>query len=562
MVKIPGGKTWIGTDVKWCKEQIKEHPNSANWLAAETPRSQVDVPAFYISPTEVTNEMYLRFVKATGAFPPANWAKISSEQRLKAIEEGKQKFGPSYVLDATRLAAWWELHWQDPDKTWEMPPEIALEPVVYVNRKDAEAYCAWAGLRLPTEEEWVRAARGDKKWDYPYGEDFDPKRIGFEATKPRRMAYKILPVNSFPANASPYGCVDMVGNVYELTASGFHSLPGFKTFRVRPKGLDPIDVAPNWDSAAAVIKGGAYNQKAIAERIGNRPGINPLFRSPFVGFRVAASAKPVLDAMKNAALGIQAALLGEVPEQFFNVNEPTGLERRRYADLATIAAKRKKPLKVPATEPPAGYAIFDGYDNLGVLPVRELAFPSLDRLDREAMGLGAVFVGMIHSTLALKTPNLPAGSYVLAYLPELEEEKILALGAALPPKLMEKHEEDAASAKATDGKEEAPPRKGPDVSGLVLEPKTQYLLFVDNDNVARGAVDLHRVIYVSSRKARHGTTLNLDRKRIDFSMVAPSKGSRAFVFEFSVVPISPKGDVIRQDYWSGEFQTRLPKEGS
>ncbi|MFQ5748828.1 MAG: hypothetical protein ACE5H3_05135 [Planctomycetota bacterium] len=169
---------------------------------------------------------------------------------------------------------------------------------------------------------------------------------------------------------------------------------------------------------------------------------------------------------------------------------------------------------------------------------------------------------MIHSTLALKTPNLPAGTYLLASLPELEEEEVLAFGATLPPKLMEKHEEDAASAEATDGKEEAPRKKGPDVSGLVLEPKTRYLLFVDNDNVALGAVDLHRVIYVSSRKAKHGTTLNLDRKRIDFSLVDRSKGSRAFVFEFSVVPLSPEGDVIRQDYWSGEFQTRLPKEDS
>lgn len=97
-------------------------------------------------------------------------------------------------------------HWQD----GKYLPEDADCPVVYVSQKDAMAYAAYYGCRLPTDEEWQLMAAGEQKLAYPWGNEFD-------GTRCNGAGDRITPVDRYPTGASVYGCMDLCGNVWEWT---------------------------------------------------------------------------------------------------------------------------------------------------------------------------------------------------------------------------------------------------------------------------------------------------------------------------------------------------------
>lgn len=173
---------------------------AGRWYENEPARQVVALPGFDIMRTPVTNAQYAAFVAATGHSAPdvnsATWA----------------AYGLVHPYERTRRHAW---------TTGRPPRGRENHPVVLVSHADALAYAAWlSGVtgrtwRLPDEREWGKAARGSEGWAFPWGERWDPARLNSHDAGP----FDTMPVGSFPRGASPFGLLDVAGQVYEWTAT-------------------------------------------------------------------------------------------------------------------------------------------------------------------------------------------------------------------------------------------------------------------------------------------------------------------------------------------------------
>lgn len=206
----------------------------------ERPVHEVKVSAFLIDVNPVTNGQYKKFCDETGQAAPA-----------------PPNFDANYFLGKPRY------------------------PVVNVSYHDARAYAKWAGRRLPTEAEWEKAARGTDERMYPWGNEpptpsaalanFDGDADGFAETSP---------VGSFPNGASPYGVLDMAGNVWQWVIDPYDS--GF--YRKSP----PADPDGPASGSTVVLRGGAFTSKAGDVRSANRYSKDPDEIQRNAGFRTVA----------------------------------------------------------------------------------------------------------------------------------------------------------------------------------------------------------------------------------------------------------------------------------
>ncbi|MCH2112378.1 MAG: formylglycine-generating enzyme family protein, partial [Planctomycetes bacterium] len=544
LIEIPAGKTVFGADLGNYKKLIAAKPAVANQLGADVPRMEVDVASFLMSPTEVTNEMYLQFVQGTGYQPPVSWLVMSAEDRLALIAE-QQKENPSWIFEGLYKSRWWDEHWQNEGMEWEMPAEQALFPVVNVSWEDARAYCRWAGLRLPTEQEWVRAARGDGKQDWPFGADFDRELVAHLTTQPNNLAYKLLPINAMPSNASAYGLVDMAGNAWEWTDSMFLALDGFKTFTVKAKDGEKVTVLPPFDGSAPVIRGGAFNIPDYGTTVDRRHGVQSIARIDSIGFRVASSLLAGANSVRYAAENIDALVLGEVAQDGLDFNQILGLEQRRYADLEAAAAKRAAPEDgLPETTHPDGYAIFDRYDCLTLTPVKSLSFTATSKLAKATTENAPIPVAVLHTTQPLRSPSLTPGTYILAYQGPLKANEILAKGAATEEG--EKPAEDAVG----------PGNEHPDYSSLILGEKKEYLIVLDLEGTALSAHPLATKLALgTAKKTAHEIILDEGGQQFLFDFkVLDQRGKKAFSFNFPIVPLD--STLLGKDAWQGEFKVK------
>ncbi len=256
-VLVPGGPFTMGTSTEpWA-------------LDNERPAHVVDVPAFRIAAVPVTNAEYAAFVEAGGYDDPRWWTEAGWRHRSDAGLAAPQ----FWARDGG--GTWWRRRFG------VVEPVPGDEPVVHVCAHEADAYACWAGARLPTEAEWEKAARfdpvtgGSRRW--PWGDD-DPTpahaNLGQRHLRP-------APVGAYPAGASPLGVEQLVGDVWEWTASGWHPYPGFTAWPYR----EYSEVFFGGDYR--VLRGGSFGTDPAALRGTFRNWDHPVRRQIFSGFRLA-----------------------------------------------------------------------------------------------------------------------------------------------------------------------------------------------------------------------------------------------------------------------------------
>jgi len=169
----------------------------------ERPQRKIFLDGFWIDRTEVTNEKFVVFLN----------------------EMGNQKQGRATWLDAGSEYA----RIQQQDGKWQVEAGYERHPVVEVSWFGASSYCQWAGMRLPTEAEWEKAARGVDERTFPWGEMIDCTLANYKG-----CLNTTARVGSSPMGASPYGVLDMAGNSIEWVADWYAYYPA--SAQVNPSG--------------------------------------------------------------------------------------------------------------------------------------------------------------------------------------------------------------------------------------------------------------------------------------------------------------------------------------
>jgi len=412
MVAIPGGRTLIGSKPKAVEEllQNQSYHGYARTLDGETPQWRADVKAFTIGKYEITNEQYLRFVKASGHQPPEHWGQAAvfaaqtehgriEAEKAKAAKERGETYKRIKWTDQLK-EQWWAENWSSSD--WAVPEGLDNCPVVFVDYTDARDYAEWAGMRLPTEEEWIRAARADKDQWFPWGDEWEAKGRAHTTELGRT---KLFPVGSFPNGASPYGAFDMAGSVWEWTTSPYSSYPKYKTnkFKVKKTGSrkgNTLEPTPVWDSNQRVVKSGAFQFGLLASRVTTRRATDRNQTADGLGFRIATSAQPGRDVAETLwRTTIKNSPLRDGGESF-DFDAVIGLDRWTTFDEQGKRAE--------------GYGVVDGYEHIIFVPRFELDEAPGGELNR-ASRVSPVLFGYLSTSIPFAEPALPAGDYIVAY---------------------------------------------------------------------------------------------------------------------------------------------------
>jgi iron(II)-dependent oxidoreductase len=242
MVLIPAGPFVMGTNLDRADAQDK-------------PQHTANLSAYWIDKYPVTNAQYAKFVAATSRRPPLNW------------KDGK------------------------------VPQGELMRPVTMVSWFDASAYAKWAGKRLPTEAEWEKAARGTDGRRWPWGDKMEPQRLN--------TYYNVgsaTNVNAYPNGASPFGLMDMAGNVDEWTADDLKPYPGSnapsslfqgkvaRALSDKDQAMKVVDMVAT-EGKYKVLRGGSWKGDPFSTATYHRNSAWANYASDFFGFRCAGDVR-------------------------------------------------------------------------------------------------------------------------------------------------------------------------------------------------------------------------------------------------------------------------------
>jgi formylglycine-generating enzyme required for sulfatase activity len=417
---VPGGRTRIGIELKDLERLLGADAHSQSYagsLSAETPRHELVVDSFWMGGTEVTNEQYAAYVRATGARPPENWAEAAvrigreayfkDQERLKneALAQGLPVPDPA-PFDAHE---WWFANWRG--APWAIPAGDAHRPVVFVDYPEARGYAHWAGMRLPTEFEYERAVRGDSERLYPWGNDWDSEK--YAATSLMKKKSGAFQVGSFPAGASKQGVLDLAGNVWEWTSSPYVPFPGYER-RVFEFGFASqkrqVNAVADFNAEQRVVVGGSFQNSNLMARGTTRRASGKSQSTDALGFRCAASVRPGVD-MANWVLD---------EELTPNVRPRENGIMVAYASDATVGIDEWNMISPDGDNgrswtPPPSYAVISAHHYAAFTPVRALRASEFKSLEQQCINEGPVALGFLSTNWRMIDPPLGPGTYMVSY---------------------------------------------------------------------------------------------------------------------------------------------------
>jgi gamma-glutamyl hercynylcysteine S-oxide synthase len=258
LIEVPAGPCTIGA------------PADGFAYDNERPRHRVDVPAFQIGRTPVTNAAYLAFIEG-GGYERREWW---SDEGWAWKEEFAVTAPEAWTADRTGQ---WRLGRLEP-----LPLE---HPVIHVSWYEADAFARAHGARLPTETEWEKAASWDEDAQtarpYPWGRR---RPVPGQHANLDQRGCGTAPAGAYPAGASPYGCLGMLGDVWEWTSSLFDGYPGFLAYPYRE--YSEVFFRERYH----VLRGGSWATRSRVATATFRNWDYPQRRQIFAGFRIARDA--------------------------------------------------------------------------------------------------------------------------------------------------------------------------------------------------------------------------------------------------------------------------------
>ncbi len=428
MLKVPTNEVRVGLSAEQFVEVLDQTaPSNSDTqkrgvtkLLPSLGQKKVHVAGFLLGQHPVTNEEYMAFVKATGWRFPYHWWRFGEEKDFQEkIPDIRQAY-PGQDSSAASVFYWAANYGQLPYKLEDnRGKDISKQPVTYVDRRDAIAYSAWLGMRLPTEAEWIAAARGTGENLFIWGgdqssdvEDGWPKKESallkqLKLSSSREVILKDVGATGSITNG-PFGHSDMVGQIWEWTANiGVYPVVQGRDYdkefknaikELKKAKLDEVvPDRPYWKDGHGVIKGGAFFSLGSGKMefaIDMKGGLITEETVPGVGFRVAKSTRPAKDVLISR-LQVDYDLSVLLGERKANLNDQIGMERYVFD----------------------GDGLVTSYDAVSFAPMNHISeaknFNARNLGDETATRPAAL--GVLVLTVPAAEPAIPVGIYTVEF---------------------------------------------------------------------------------------------------------------------------------------------------